>query len=301
MTAFLAPVFEPGFFESPAVRSALLAGAVVALVSAAAGVFAVMRGESFAGEALSDLGATGGSGAYLIGINALWGFVAAALVGALGIDLAGSARSPARDLSTGIILGGGLGLAALFLDLDARTSTTGASTAVLFGSLFVISSATVWLVAALGGAALAVLLLAWRMLLLASLSPDLAAARGVRVRLVGVAYLLALALAVSLAALTIGAVLGLALLVGPAAAALRLTRRPGAAVATAAAIGVGATSVGILLAWDSYAWPPAQVGWPVSFFVVAIVLLAYLASLLAARGERRRIPAGPGHDCGEEG
>jgi zinc/manganese transport system permease protein len=133
---------------------------------------------------------------------------------------------------------------------------------------------------------LAVIAVLSRVLLLTSLSPEIAAARGVPVRAVGAAYLCALAVAVSLSAVAIGAVLSTALLIGPAATALRLARSPGRAMAVSAAIGTVATWLGILLAYDSYYWPPSQHGWPVSFFVVALVLLAYLLSY--ARRTRRR-------------
>ena len=79
--------------------------------------------------------------------------------------------------------------------------------------------------------------------------------------------------------------LSTALLIGPAATALRLASSPGRAMAAAAAIGTAATWIAILLAYDSYDWPPSRHGWPVSFFVVALVLIAYLASY--ARRPRR--------------
>src|SRR5580658_8118258 len=105
VTSFLAPVFAPGFFENGTVHTAVLVGAVVAVVSGSVGVFTVMRGQSFAGEALGDLGATGGSGSYLAGVNPLWGFVAIAVVGAAVIEMMGWRRPGARDLATGIVLG----------------------------------------------------------------------------------------------------------------------------------------------------------------------------------------------------
>ena len=122
-----------------------------------------------------------------------------------------------------------------------------------------------------------------RPLLLSSASPDLAAARGIPVRAVGLACLVAIALAVSLAALTIGTILSTALLVGPAAAAMRLTRRPGRATVAAALIGVAVTWLGIVLAYDSFTWPPSHDGWPVSFFVVALTLAVYVLAQLAGR------------------
>jgi zinc/manganese transport system permease protein len=119
------------------------------------------------------------------------------------------------------------------------------------------------------------------------LSPDLAAARGVNVRLLGVAYLAALAISVSLSAVVIGAVLSTALLIGPAAAGLRMARSPARAMAASAVIGVAATWIGVVLAYDSYYWPPHGHGWPVSFFVVVLVILAYLATYLRRPAERR--------------
>ena len=91
---------------------------------------------------------------------------------------------------------------------------------------------------------------------------------------------------VALASLIVGTILSPALLIGPSAAALRLTRRPVAAMATAATIGVLACWLGTLLAYDSYRWPPAGDGWPVSFFVVALIFLAYLAGGVRTRARK---------------
>ena len=137
-------------------------------------------------------------------------------------------------MATGVVLGAALGAAALFLYLGTlHTATTGASFTVLFGSIFVVSPDTVPALVASGVIALLVAVLS-RVLLLTSVSPDLARARGVNVRLVGIAYLGALAVSVSLAAVAIGAVLSTALLIGPSATALRITKSPGRAMAVSA-------------------------------------------------------------------
>lgn len=290
----MSAIFEPGFFSNGTVHTAALVGSLVAVTTAWIGVFTVIRSQSFAGEALGDLGATGGAGAFLVGVNPLWGFIAVALAGATGIELLGSRQRTERDLATGIVLGAGLGLAALFLYLDTTSSsTTGVSITVLFGSLFAIDPSLTGTIALLGLIAVGMVVACHRRLLLSSLSPELAAARGVPVRAVGAVYLAALALAVALAALTIGAVLSTALLIGPPATALRISKRPGVAIALAAAIGVLATLLGILLAWDSYDWPPLQYGWPVSFFIVALVFSFYLLTYLPLRPRRRREPCSP--------
>jgi zinc/manganese transport system permease protein len=292
----LRAIFEPGLFTNSSVRAAAEIGAVVAIVSAAVGVFTVIRGQAFAGDALGDIGATGGSSAYLLGIAPLWGFIGAAVSAAGVMELIGVQRARGRDLATGIVLGAGFGLAALFLYLASTyENTTGAPITILFGSIFALNPAIVAPVGGLGVLALAIIGGLYRPLLLSSLSPDLAAARGIPVRLVGGLYLFALAIAVALSAVTIGAILSTALLIGPAATALRVSARPARAILTAAAIGVGAAWLGILLAYDSYYWPPHGHGWPVSFFVVTVVLLAYLAAGRLPGGDGRRRPlARPG-------
>ena len=78
--------------------------------------------------------------------------------------------------------------------------------------------------------------------------------------------------------MTIGTILSTALLIGPAAIGLRLTSRPGLAMAWSALAGVAATWLGVLLAYDSFYWPPARHGWPVSFFVVTLIFLSYVAA-----------------------
>jgi zinc/manganese transport system permease protein len=275
----LRAIVEPGFFSSSPVHLAAAVGGLVAIVSGAVGVFTVIRGQAFAGEALGDIGAAGGSSAYLFGIAPLWGFVGSAVAAAGVMELIGIQRARGRDLATGIVLGAGFGLAALFLYLGTTyNNTTGATVTILFGSIFALDPGTLPLVLAFGAIAIGIVLVLYRPLLLSSLSPELAAAGRIPVRLVGGLYLLAMALAVALSAVTIGAILSTALLVGPAATALLLTRRPGQALVVAGAIGIAATWLGVLLAYDSYYWPPHGHGWPVSFFVVTLILLAYLAA-----------------------
>jgi zinc/manganese transport system permease protein len=279
---------EPGLWSSSPVRVAVLVGTVVAITSAVVGVFTVIRGQSFAGHSLADVATTGGSGAFLVGLDQFWGFLVFGVTAAIILEVIGVQRRRGRDVTTGVVLGGALGLAALFLYLGSEhSSTTGASFTVLFGSIFVISPSTVPVLIASGAVAVIVILALSRVLLLSSLSPDVAAARGVPVRAVGAAYLVALAISVSLSSVAIGAVLSTALLIGPAATALRIAKSPIRAMVTAAMIGVAVTWIGILLAYDSYYWPPHGHAWPVSFFIVALVVLAYLLSYLRRPADRR--------------
>jgi len=293
MHQLLRAVFGPGFFASPQVHVAVSIGAVVAVVSAVTGVFTVMRGQSFAGHALGDVSAAGGSGALLLGLTPLPGFVGAGIAGAGVMDMIGVQRLRGRDLATGIVLGVAIGCSALFLYLGTTSgSTTGATQQILFGSIFTTTPGTVAAVAVLGVVALASIAAIARPLLLSTLSPDIAAARGAPVRLAGLLFMLALAVSVALSALAIGAILSTALLIGPAAAALRVTKTLPRALVTACLTGVAATWLGILLAYDSYYWGSGHQILPVSFFVVAIIFATYLvAGLPAARAVRRQAAA----------
>ncbi len=279
MTHLLHVIVEPGFFASAPVHVALAAGGVVALVSGIVGSFAVIRGQSYAGHALADISVTGGSASYLVGVSPLWGFVGVGVLAAGVMDMIGVQRPRGRDLATGIVRGAGLGLAALFLYWDTtHSNVTGAAVTILFGSMFTISSSLLPVIALLSVAAVGIVALLYRPLLLSSVAADLAAVRGVSVRLVGLLILVAISIAVALSALTIGTILSTALLIGPAAIGLRLTSRPGLAMAWGALAGLAATWLGVLLAYDSFYWPPARHGWPVSFFVVTLIFLGYVAT-----------------------
>jgi zinc/manganese transport system permease protein len=271
-------IVEPGFFSSAPVHVALAAGGVVALVSAIVGSFAVIRGQSYAGHALADISVTGGSASYLVGVSPLWGFVGVGVLAAGVMDMIGVQRPRGRDLATGIVRGAGLGLAALFLYWDTtHSNVSGATITILFGSMFTISSSLLPVITLLSVAAVGIVAILYRPLLLSSVAADLAAVRGISVRLVGLLVLVAISIAVALSAMTIGTILSTALLIGPAAIGLRLTSRPGLAMAWGALAGLAATWLGILLAYDSFYWPPARHGWPVSFFVVTLIFLGYVA------------------------
>jgi zinc/manganese transport system permease protein len=271
-------------------------GGIVAAVSAVVGVFTVIRGQAFAGHALTDVSATGGSGTFLVGINPLFGFILGAVAGAGAMEAVGVRHSRGRDLATGIVLAASIGLASLFLYLDTTTTaTTGATQHILFGSMFATAPSTVPIVVVCSVAAVGLMAACYRPLLLSSVSGDMAVARGIPVRLVGMAYMLALAFAVGLSSLAIGAVLSTALLIGPAATALRITRRVGSAIVAAAAVGVAATWLGILLAYDSADWGTGHSGLPVSFFIVSVICVSYLLSGLGVvRGADRASPLPPG-------
>jgi zinc/manganese transport system permease protein len=269
-------IFAPGFFENAQVINALLLGGVVAAISGVVGVFVVIRGQSFAGHSIADFGGAGAAVAFLLGINTLWGFLGFGVLSAVGVELMGR-RAHERDTATGIVLSIALGVESLFLFLDTHyTGQSGAPMLILFGSIFVIKPSTVPIVIGLTVMTAIIICLIYRPLLLCSIDSDLALTRGVPVRIVSLLFIILLALVVEEASLITGALLSTALLIGPAATAMRLTHKMGPAMLCSSVLGMLAMWLGVVLAYDSYLWPPQGRGWPVSFFVCVLILLFYL-------------------------
>ena len=173
MTSLFSLLFEPGFFNSEPVRTAIVIGGSAAAVSGVVGVLTVIRGQSFAGEALADLSSSGGAAAFLLGISPLLGFLLMGVLGATSMELFRVDHARERDLVTGIVTGAGLGLAALLLFLVAQTSSSsGAAVTVMFGSMFTIPESIIPLALAVGVGVLIAVGMMYRPLLLCSLDPD---------------------------------------------------------------------------------------------------------------------------------
>lgn len=265
------------------VQSSLLAGALLALVAGALGPLIVARQVSFAVHGTSELTFTGAAAALLVSasavsIGALVGAVTAALVfGLLGL------RERERDSVIGAVLAFGLGLGGLFLWLyEGRASN---QFSLLFGQIVAVGRDDVWLLAAAVVAVLVALAAAWRPLLFASVDADVARARGVPVRSLSVVFAVLVGVATGLAVPTVGALLVLALLITPAAAAAHLTAGPVTAMLLATLFAEVAVVGGIILSLAP--------GTPISAYVTAIAFVIYLACRAtgALRNPRRPVTA----------
>jgi zinc/manganese transport system permease protein len=251
------------------VHTALLAGAVVAVVSGAIGIFVVTRGASFAVHAISELGFTGAAGALVVGIDPVIGMIGGSLAVGLVLGLL-SLRGRERDSAIGAVLAFGLGIGVLFLSLYHGYATQ--ATNLLFGSIVGVSSRQLLELAIVALIVMSGIAVLYRPLLFSSVDPEVAAARGVPLRALSVAIFLLLALTTAEAIQVVGVLLVLTLVITPAAAAQRLTARPAVALALSILIALAATEGGILL---SLAQP-----WPTSFFISAISFSVYVAARL---------------------
>jgi len=264
-------------FSYDFMQNAFLAATIVAIVSGLVGYFLVLRGQSFAGHALSHVGFTGATAAVLIGITPLSGMVIATVAAGVGMGFLGE-RLAQRDVAIGMVLALALGLGLLFLHFYTSYATQ--ATALLFGNVLAVDVPTVWALLALGIISIVALAIISRPLLFASLQPELAEAKGVSLRLYGVLFLAIVALATAECAQIVGVLLVFTLMVGPAATAQKLTTSIAIGPLLAAAFAVAESWLGITLAYYT--------NWPCSFWISAISAAAYLGVTLPVMVRSRR-------------
>ncbi len=248
-------------------QNAFLAGTMVAIVGGVIGYFVVVRRLAFATEALSHGGFAGATGAVLIHQDVFLGLLvfsscAGILMGVLGDKLRG------RDVAIGATLAFSLALGSLFLTIS--TKLAGEAVNILFGNILAISPSDVRFVILFSCFSLLAVGVMYRPLLFASVDPEIAEARGLPVRGLGVAFMVLLGFAVATAVQVVGVLLIFALLILPAATAQQLTARPSYAIALAIVISVLCVWVGLVVGF--------YLPYPPSFFITSLAFLSYLVS-----------------------
>ncbi len=252
-------------FQYEFIQNAFMAGTCVAIVAAMMGYFLIVRGLTFAGHALPNIGFAGAAGAVLLGIDPVIGLLAFTISAAIAIGLLGKAIRE-RDVAVGIIMTFALGLGILFLSLYSGYAERVYS--ILFGQIVGISQENVLFTALSSFLTLVLLFILFRPLLFSSFDPEVAEARGVPVNLLGLAFLVLVAITVSIAVQIVGALLFFTLLIGPAATSVRIVQRPLWAILLAVLLGICYTWLGIFFA--------ANGSWPVSFYIATISFGVYL-------------------------
>lgn len=256
----------------PFVQSALIAAALLGLIAGVLAPLIVARGMAFAVHGTAELAFTGGAAALLLGVSVSIGAVAGAVAAGLVFGLLGL-RQRERDSVIGVVLAFGLGLGVLMLALyDGRAAN---KFGLLTGSIVSVDSTNLWVLASVVLVVLAVLAVAYRPLLFASMDPDVAVARGVPVRLLSPLFAVLIALTTALAVPIVGAVIVLAVTVIPGAAAARVTANP--LVATLLAVGFAELA---LIGGTVLSLAP---GLPISGYVATIAFVCYLGCRLVGR------------------
>jgi zinc/manganese transport system permease protein len=259
-------------------QHALLAGALVAIACGLIGPFVISRGMSFAVHGTSELAFTGAAGGLLIGDNPIAGAYIGALIVASILGTLGN-RERERDSSIGVILAFGLGLGVLFLSYYHGFATQ--ATNILFGNIFGVGNGQLITLLAVSIAVLVALLIMYRPLLFASVDPEVAQAKGVPVKLLGIVFLFILALTVTSAAQIVGTLLVLSLAITPAAAAQRLASRPMTITLLSITFALAASLGGITASLVSGTVKP-------SIFVTSISFAIYvLARTIGSKPQRK--------------
>ena len=254
-------------------RHALVAGSAIAVACGLVGYLVVLRAQVFAGDALSHVAFTGALAAAALGSSIRGGLYAATILGGIVIGLLGD-RARADDVAIGSFFAWSMGLGVLFLSIFTTRQSAGNGTGgvhVLFGSILGLSRTDVVVSVALAGLACLLLLLAARPLVFATLDAEVAQARGVPVRVLGLGFLALLGLVAAQATQVVGALLLLGLLAAPAGAAHRLTANPYRGLAVSAALALVSVWGGLSLAYAIPTLPPSSA-------IVGVATAAYLLS-----------------------
>lgn len=261
----------------PFVQSALLASAVLGLVAGLLAPLIVARGMAFAVHGTSELAFTGGAAALLLGISVNLGAVLGAVAAALVFGLLGL-RQRERDSVIGVVLAFGLGLGVLFLSLyEGRASN---KFGLLTGSIVSVDSTNLAVLLGTAVLVLATLAVCYRPLLFSSTDPEVAAARGVPVRVLAPVFAVLIGLTTALAVPIVGAILVLAVMVTPGAAAAQVTADPAKATVLSIFFAETALLGGIVLSLGP--------GLPISGYVATIMFGWYLVCRLVAAIRRSR-------------
>jgi zinc/manganese transport system permease protein len=269
--------------SQPFAQHALIAGSLVALICGLISPFVVTRGLAFAVHGTSELAFTGAAAGLLVSDNPIGGALAGALIVAVVIAGLGD-RAQERDTAIGVVLAFGLGLGVLLLSYYHGFAT--AATNILFGNIFGVSNDQLLVLVLIGIGVALVMAVVFRPLLFASVDVVVATARGVPVRVLGLVFLIVLALTVTAAAQVVGTLLVLSLAITPAAAAQRWSRSPFLVTALAVVFALAAADGGILMSLSSTVKPSVFV----TFISFGIYLLSRLAGPLLARRRRRAVP-----------
>jgi zinc/manganese transport system permease protein len=265
------------YLQLPFAQHALIAATLIAIISGLIGPFVVARDMAFAVHGSAELAFTGAAAGLLISGDAVAGALVGSLVVGTAIGVLGE-RASERNTAIGVILAFGLGVGVLLLSYYHGFAS--AATSILFGQILGVSERDIVVLGAIAVVVIGVLGFVYRPLLFASIDPDVAAARGVRTRLVGLIFVYLLALTVTEAAQIVGTLLVLSLAITPAAAARRLTANPAKVALLAVLFALLAADGGLLvsLEFDNI---------KASFFISAISFATYvLARLVGLAGTR---------------
>jgi zinc/manganese transport system permease protein len=249
---------------------AIFAAALIAVICGLISTFVIMRGMAFAVHGTSELAFTGAAAGLLAANNPIAGAFGGAVVVATVLGLLGN-KVRERDTTIGVVLAFGLGIGVLLLGYYHGFATE--ATNILFGNIFGVSNDQLFVLLGVGVGVLIATSIIYRPLLFASIDPEVAEAKGIRVKLIGVIFLYILALTVTAAAQVVGTLLVLSLAITPAAAATRLATKPVVVATLAIVFALIASVGGVIVSLASSTLKPSVCVTTISFVLYVFARL----------------------------
>ncbi|QMV84613.1 metal ABC transporter permease [Corynebacterium hindlerae] len=245
------------------VQTALIASALLGIVSGIMAPLIVLRQMSFSVHGTSELALMGAAAALLFGLNVGIGAVVGSVIAAIVLALLGMTQ---QDSAVGVVMSFGMGLSVLFIHLYPGKSSTAFS--LLTGQIVGVSGSSLWLLTGVVLVVVLTVVILWRPLLFASADPVIAAASGINIRWVAILFAVLVGLTAAQSVQIVGALLVMALLITPGAAAVQITSNPIMAVVWSLIFAETAAVGGLVLSLAP--------GLPVSVFVTSISFAIYL-------------------------
>jgi zinc transport system permease protein len=257
---------------------AIIGAALLGAAAGPLGCFVLWRRMAYLGESIAHMGLLGAGLGLLIGVAPLAGVAVTAIIAGLIM-----ARASDHYIPSGTFIGlvGHVGLALGFILLSTMETVRADLLGYLFGDVLAMSTANIAIVAAGGAAILAVLIWFWRPLLAITVSRDIAMAENTRTAYQDVLFLILVAGLVALALKIVGALLIVALLLIPPAAARPLANTPEVMALLAAAIGAASAPLGIAGAYFTDAPAGPSIVLAAAAIFVAVMLVTGLRRALA--------------------
>ncbi|KRL90933.1 metal ABC transporter permease [Lactobacillus kalixensis] len=254
-------------FQYEFMRYAFLASTFIAVTCGIVGVYVVARNFSFLAHTLSEIGFAGAAFAVFLGISPLWGMLLFTLLGSISVGEL-SMHSDQKESSISAISALFIGLGVLFLAISGSNSRY--ATNILFGSIIGVDKQGVQQLVVLSVIILVMIFAVQKQLNFDSFDHIGALAHGIKTGLVGVIFLIALAMAVSIGSQIVGSLLVFILLTLPSSTARYLGRTIPAMIAWSVAIALFGVWCGLYLGFIT--------NWPVTFFISVIEVVVYLAA-----------------------
>ncbi|WP_342536184.1 metal ABC transporter permease [Sporosarcina sp. FSL K6-3508] len=263
---FIQDLMTYGFLQK-----AFITSIMVGVICGVIGSFIVLRGMALMGDAISHAILPGVAISYMLGINYFYGAVATGVLTAFGIGAISQNSRIKNDSSIGIVFSAFFALG-IILITQAKSATD--LTQILFGNVLSVRTSDMWLTLVIGAIVILVVILFFKELLVSSFDETMAAAYGLKTRLIhyGIMFLLTLVTVASLQ--TVGVILVVSLLITPASTAYLLTNRLSIMVVLASFFGAMSSIIGLYFSF-LYNMPSGPV---IALAATALFVLALLFS-----------------------